>query len=64
VIEPEVDNPAVESVRLRRTLRGLRIAADVVVVSEGDVEDWQDVRGSLVCAALPWSCSLWLATIG
>jgi predicted nucleotidyltransferase len=52
VIEPEVADVAAESVRLRRALRGLRIAADVVVVSERDAEDWQDVRGSLVHAAL------------
>jgi hypothetical protein len=39
-------------VRLRRALRGLRIAADVIVVSEHDVEDWRGVRGSLVRAAL------------
>jgi predicted nucleotidyltransferase len=52
VVEPHVADVAAESVRLRRTLRGLRIAADVVVVSERDVEDWRDVRGSLVHAAL------------
>jgi predicted nucleotidyltransferase len=52
VVEPEVADVAAESVRLRRALRGLRIAADVVVVSERDVEDWRDVRGSLVHAAL------------
>jgi predicted nucleotidyltransferase len=52
VVEPEVDNVAAESVRLRRALRGLRIAADVVVISERDVEDWREVRGSLVHAAL------------
>jgi predicted nucleotidyltransferase len=52
VIEPEVENVAVESVRLRRALRGLRIAADVVVVSERDVDEWREVRGSLVHAAL------------
>lgn len=52
VVEPEVENAAVESVRLRRALRGLRIFADVVVVRERDVEEWRDVRGSLVHAAL------------
>lgn len=52
VVEPEVENTAVESVRLRRALRGMRIMADVVVVRERDVEDWRDVRGSLVHAAL------------
>jgi uncharacterized protein len=52
VIEPEVEHPAAESVRLGRALRGLGVAADVIVVSERDVADWQDVRGSLVHAAL------------
>jgi uncharacterized protein len=52
VVEPEVENAAVESVRLRRALRGLGVAADVVVVRERDVEEWRDVRGSLVHAAL------------
>jgi predicted nucleotidyltransferase len=51
VVEPRVADAAAESVRLRRALRGLQIAADVVV-SERDVEDWRDVRGSLVHAAL------------
>ena len=50
--EPEVENAAVESVRLGRALRGLGVAADVVVVRERDVEEWRDVRGSLVHAAL------------
>jgi len=52
VVEPEVENTAVESVRLRRALRGMRIFADVVVVRERDVEDWREVRGSLIHAAL------------
>jgi uncharacterized protein len=52
VIEPEVDNAAEESVRLRRTLRGLLFAADVIVASEQRVRDWRDVKGSLIHAAL------------
>ncbi len=31
VIEPEVENPALESVRLRRVLGDLVLAADVIV---------------------------------
>ena len=58
VIEPSVDDPAEESVRLRRTLRGLGLFADVVVVSEREVEEWREVRGSLIHSALaegrPW----------
>jgi predicted nucleotidyltransferase len=52
VVEPQVERRGEESVRLRRALRGLRIAADVIVVSAGDVAEWRDVRGSLVHAAL------------
>lgn len=51
VIEPEVENAAEESVRLRRTLRGLLLAADVIVASEQRVRDWRDVKGSLIHAA-------------
>jgi predicted nucleotidyltransferase len=52
VIEPKVDNAALESVRLMRELRDLRLPVEVVVVSEQDASDWQSVRGSLVHAAL------------
>lgn len=52
VIEPEVENATEESVRLRRTLRGLLLAADVIVASEQKVRDWRDVKGSLIHAAL------------
>jgi hypothetical protein len=52
VIEEVVDDPGAESVRLRRALRGLGIFADVVVISEREAEDWRDVRGSLIHAAL------------
>jgi predicted nucleotidyltransferase len=52
VIEPEVENPAVESVRLRRALGDLVLAADVIVTSEHRVQEWRDVRGSLIHAAL------------
>jgi predicted nucleotidyltransferase len=52
VIEPEVENVTEESVRLRRTLRGLLFAADVIVASERRVSDWHDVKGSLIHAAL------------
>jgi predicted nucleotidyltransferase len=52
VIEETVDDPDAESVRLRRALRGLGVFADIVVVSERDAQEWRDVRGSLVHAAL------------
>jgi predicted nucleotidyltransferase len=52
VIEPEVENAARESVRLRRALGDLVLAADVIVASEYRVREWRDVRGSLIHAAL------------
>jgi uncharacterized protein len=52
VLEPEVENEAEEAIRLRRALHGMGLAADVVVVSDQYAEDWRDVRGSLVHAAL------------
>jgi uncharacterized protein len=52
VIEPDVENTALESVRLMRALRDLRLPIEVVVVSEHEAAEWRDVRGSLVHAAL------------
>lgn len=52
VVEPEVDNEVEESVRLHRTLRDLRVPADVIVVSRAYAERWREVRGGLVHAAL------------
>lgn len=52
VIEPEVENTALESVRLMRALRDLRLPVEVVVISEREAAEWQHVRGSLVNAAL------------
>ena len=52
VIEPSVENPARESVRLRRALGDLVLAADVIVTSEERVRKWRDVRGSMIHAAL------------
>jgi predicted nucleotidyltransferase len=52
VVEPEVDNEAEESVRLHRTLRDLRVPADVIVISRDYAERWREVRGGLVHAAL------------
>jgi uncharacterized protein len=51
VVEPSVDDEAWESVRLRRSLRDLRVPADIIVVSRRYAEDWTDVRGSVVHAA-------------
>jgi uncharacterized protein len=52
VVEPEVENEAEESVRLHRTLRDLRVPADVIVVSREYVDRWREVRGGLIHAAL------------
>lgn len=52
VVEPGVDNETEESVRLHRTLRDLRVPADVIVVSREYADRWQEVRGGLVHAAL------------
>lgn len=52
VIEPEVEDPAAEWLRLSDLLTGLPSAFDVIVVSQEYVDEWRDVRGSLVHAAL------------
>ena len=51
VIEPDVENTALESVRLMRELRDLRLPVEIVVVSQNDADNWRDVRGSLVHTA-------------
>lgn len=52
VVEPEVENAAEESVRLRWILRDLRTPIDLIVVSQRYADEWRDVRGSFVHAAL------------
>ena len=52
VIEPEVENTALESVRLMRAVGDLRLPVEIVVVSEREAAEWGNVRGSLVHAAL------------
>jgi uncharacterized protein len=52
IIEASVDDANEEAVRLRRTLRGLGVFADVLVISEDEARAWRDVRGSLIQAAL------------
>jgi predicted nucleotidyltransferase len=52
VIEPEVENTAEESVRLHRTLRDLRISADVIVVTEDKARRWSKVKGTVIERAL------------
>lgn len=52
VIEPTVHDRLKESVRLRRELRGLGVAADVVVVSADHVAEWGDVKSTMLHEAL------------
>lgn len=51
VIEPEVEDWGKESVRLRKTLNGMLVAADIIVVSEESVREWRDVYGTVIHAA-------------
>ncbi|MGE5282231.1 MAG: nucleotidyltransferase domain-containing protein [Chloroflexota bacterium] len=53
VIEPgEVTKRRAESARLRRELRSLEVALDVVVVSASHVDEWGNVPGTMVNEAL------------
>lgn len=52
VVEREVANRIDEAVRLRRALNPLRVPADVIVVSEERVEEWGEVPGTMLHAAL------------
>lgn len=51
VIEPTVENRAREMVRLRRALRPLRLAADVLMYSSAEVKQWSNQPGT----ALYWA---------
>lgn len=53
VIEPsEVTQRRAESARLRRELRSLEVALDVVVVSASHIDEWGNVPGTMVNEAL------------
>jgi predicted nucleotidyltransferase len=52
VIEPDVENTALESVRLMRAVGDLRLPVEIVVVSEREAAEWRDVPGSFMHAAL------------
>lgn len=52
VIQPEVQDRHAEMVRLRSALHGMRRPIDVLVVSEAQVEEWGEVRGTVLQAAL------------
>jgi len=52
VIEPSLDDRREEFLRLRRTLRDLDVAIDLVLVSETHVEEWGHFEGTLLNEAL------------
>jgi uncharacterized protein len=53
VIEPgEVPKRRAETARLRRELRGLEVALDVIVVSAKHIDEWGHFRGSMLNEAL------------
>jgi predicted nucleotidyltransferase len=52
VIEPSVEDPVGESVRLRHTLRGLGVPIDVLVFGAEDARRRSAVRGTVVERAL------------
>ena len=52
VVEPRVTDRFAEIVRLQRLLAPLRLPADVIVVSEDQVEEWGDVQSTMLHDAL------------
>jgi predicted nucleotidyltransferase len=52
VIEPEVAAPRAESARLRRELRDLEVALDVIVVSRKQAKALGEIPGTMVNEAL------------
>ena len=48
VIEPTVEDPMRESVRLRRALRGLGVPIDVLVITQDEADRRSVVRGTVV----------------
>jgi uncharacterized protein len=53
VIEPgEVTKRRAETARLRRELRGLDVALDVIVISARHAEEWGHFKGSMLNEAL------------
>ena len=51
VIEPTVTDQWGEIVRLRRAMRPIRIAADVIVVSQETFNEWADTPSTLLYEA-------------
>ena len=51
VVEPTVTDQWDEMVRLRRAMRPIRIAADVIVVSQETFNEWADTPSTLLYEA-------------
>jgi uncharacterized protein len=51
VVEPEVKSKRAEMVRLRDSLRPLRVPADVLVTSRAVFEDWRDTPNNVLFEA-------------
>jgi predicted nucleotidyltransferase len=47
IIETEVQNPAAESVRLRRVLKDLQLPVDLLVVSRAKYDYWRGTPGTV-----------------
>lgn len=53
VVEPEdISNRGIESARLRRELRGLDVALDLIVVSAAQARELESFKGSVLNEAL------------
>jgi predicted nucleotidyltransferase len=52
VVEPEIESRKAEFVRLRKALRGLDVAIDLVLVTERHVEEWGHFEGTMLGDAL------------
>jgi len=52
VIEPEFESRRAEFVRLREELWGLKVAVDLVLVSDQHVEEWGHFEGTMLNEAL------------
>jgi len=48
VVEPSVDNPHAEMVRLRKALRPLGVPADVLVTTAETFEQWRDTPNTVI----------------
>jgi predicted nucleotidyltransferase len=52
VIEPDFESRNDEYVRLRKKLRGLDVAVDLILVTERHVEEWGHFNGTMLNEAL------------